>query len=348
MSSYPETGVLILNRYRVGHLLGEGGMGAVVGAVDTQLEREVAIKILSPQAARDSEATARFLQEARSAVRLHSEHVVRVYDVGTLDDGRPLMVMEMLRGADLEVLLANEGPLSLDDAVTYILEAADAVAEAHALGIIHRDIKPANLFLSRQADGRVRIKVLDFGISKRTSSKSAPPMSLTQPALLLGSPMYMSPEQLRSAADVDGRADVWALGVVLYELLTGDPPFVADNIPELSGIILFEEPQPVSSRCRRKLPAGIDGVLAKALAKDREQRYANVAEFSLALKPYAPKRCQPLLESILRVQHHAGLAPQELTLSIFPTRPPPSNPRNDVVATLAGAETIPAPTPRFR
>ncbi|MBN1611044.1 MAG: protein kinase [Polyangiaceae bacterium] len=297
-----QPGDTIAEKYRVEDLLGEGGMGVVLAAVDTQLDRPVAIKILSAQHAQNAQVFERFVQEARAAARLESEHVVRIYDVGTLPDGRPVIVMEKLRGADLGQVLETEHRLAVQDAVGFVIEASEGIAEAHLCGIVHRDLKPANLFLARMPDGTSRIKVVDFGVSKM-AARGDTSLSLTATSLVLGSPIYMSPEQLRSPRDVDARADVWALGTILHELITGEPPFLAESITELSAKILLESLPPPDERVPTPLPGGLGDVVRKALAKDRDLRYGSVAELVVALAPYAPPRSRELVHRIARMQN---------------------------------------------
>jgi serine/threonine-protein kinase len=273
-----EPGRVLAGKYRVERQLGEGGMGVVIAATDIQLERRVAVKFLLPEYSAHEEAAKRFLREARAAVRIQSEHVARVIDVGTLETGAPYMVMEYLEGSDLSAVIEERGPLPVGEAVGHVLEACDAIAEAHSYGIVHRDLKPANLFLARQPDGSSRIKVLDFGISKAMmGSGSGIDHSLTRTSSLMGSPLYMSPEQMKSAKNVDPRTDIWALGVILYELLSGAPPFAAESIPELSAKILLEETAPMGA-VRSDVPPELEAVMRKALAKVPERRRPEVQQ----------------------------------------------------------------------
>jgi eukaryotic-like serine/threonine-protein kinase len=309
-----QLGDTIADKYHVEDVLGEGGMGVVLAAVDTQLDRPVAVKILSSKHAQNTQVFERFVQEARVAAKLESEHVVRIFDVGTLPDGRPFIVMEKLRGADLGQVLESEHRLAVQDAVGFVIEAAEGVAEAHLCGIVHRDLKPANLFLARMPDGTSRIKVVDFGVSKM-AARGETSLSLTATSLVLGSPLYMSPEQLRSPRDVDARADIWALGTILHELITGEPPFLAESIAELSAKILLESLPPPDTRMNTPLPGGLGDVVRKALAKDRDARYASVAELVVALAPYAPPRSGELIHRIARMQNvseevRAALGPE--------------------------------------
>jgi eukaryotic-like serine/threonine-protein kinase len=300
MAAPVSPGDTLAGKYRVDRVLGEGGMGVVVAATDIQLERKVAIKFLLPEYSQHHEAAQRFLREARAAVKIQSEHVARVIDVGTMEGGAPYMVMEYLEGRDLARLLEEERRATVEDAVSYVLEACDAIAEAHSVGIVHRDLKPANLFLARTSDGSLKIKVLDFGISKAMMTTTGMDPSLTRTSSMMGSPLYMSPEQMKSAKNVDPRTDVWALGVILYELLLGEPPFYAESIPELSAKVLLEEPVSIRSR-RADVRPELEAVVKRALAKDPGQRYQNVADFALALMQFGPARTRVNVERAGRV-----------------------------------------------
>jgi serine/threonine protein kinase len=274
-------------------------MGVVVAGRHVRLGNRVAIKFLLPEAAHHAEATARFLREARAAVQIQSEHVARVSDVGTLENGAPYMVMEFLSGSDLGKLLSARGaPFAIEEAVDYLLQACEAIAEAHALGIIHRDLKPANLFLTHRADGSALVKVLDFGISKMMAGPSAQ-VSLTGTASVMGSPAYMSPEQVRSAKNVDARTDVWSLGMILYEFLTARPAFVAETVSGLLAQIVADPPTPLRAR-RPDIPARLETVVMRCLEKDPGRRIGNVAEFAQALLPFSPSS-QISVERIRRV-----------------------------------------------
>ncbi|WP_199693628.1 serine/threonine-protein kinase [Sorangium cellulosum] len=307
MSAPVAEGQILSGKYRVESILGQGGMGVVVAALHEQLQQRVAIKLLHPGA--NAEMVERFVREARAAVRLKSEHVARVLDVGTLETGAPFMVMEYLDGSDLQQTLRQRGPLELEEAVGYVLEACEAIAEAHAAGIIHRDLKPANLFLARGADGSGMVKVLDFGISKALAEPSAagaePELGLTKTAMVLGSPLYMAPEQMRSARTVDTRADIWSLGAILYQLLTARVPFDATSLSELILMINTEAP-PSPSLFRRDLPPGLEAAILRCLEKDVTKRFRSVAELAGAIVDFGP----PLaLASLERIERTLGLVP---------------------------------------
>jgi serine/threonine-protein kinase len=255
-------------------------MGVVIGATHLHLQQPVALKFLSPEMLHSPQIVERFVREARASAQLRGEHVCRVSDVGAFDNGAPYIVMELLEGCDLASLLQTGGPLAVQRAADYVLQACLGVAEAHAVGIVHRDLKPANLFLTRRPDGTPLIKVLDFGIAKAESDRN---FSLTQTSAVLGSPGYMSPEQLRSTRDVDVRSDIWSIGVILYELVSGRPPFTGESITELALRIAMDPPPPLIGR----MPQGFDLLIDRCLAKDPAQRYPDLANLAHALAVYA-------------------------------------------------------------
>jgi len=274
-----RTGAVILSKYTVEKTLGQGGMGLVVAARHHHLEELHAIKFLLPGTNAKHQVTQRFLREARAAARLKNEHVVRVQDVGTTPDGHLYMVMEYLEGTNLKSALA-EGPLAISDIVACVLQICEALSEAHAAGIVHRDLKPANLHLWRDMHGAPHIKVLDFGIAKFVDSDLT---NLTNKAELLGTLLYMSPEQILDSGKVDQRSDIWALGVVFYELVTGEKPFGGYTQIDVVSAITRREPIP-PSELRRELPVAIESVILRCLRKDTDERYQTAQELAAALK----------------------------------------------------------------
>jgi serine/threonine-protein kinase len=314
-----------------------GGMGVVLAARHVALEQRVAIKMLLPEIAKLPEAAKRFLREARASTNLRSEHVARVLDVGTLDNGSPYMVMEYLEGRDLHQLASTQSNLPIAASVDYVLQAAEALAEAHSLGIVHRDLKPANLFLTTHADGSPFVKVLDFGISKATLPGES---GITATDAVLGSPGYMSPEQIRSAKHVDQRADVWGIGVSLYELLTGGPPFDGTSVAAVSVQIVLETPK-LAHELRHDVPQALSQVVHRCLEKDPAKRYQNMAELAAALAPFAPSGSASAVERIRRIAR--GSVPFAATIAA-------SDPdfKSEVMAGTNGTWESPKKTQRKR
>lgn len=277
-------GDILAGKYRVDRILGRGGMGVVVKAVILDGGKPCAVKLLTPAALHHPTAIERFLREARATARLQSEHVVRVLDVGSLASGAPYMAMELLQGADLSAVLKHRGALPTYEAARYVIDACQAIQEAHLSGIIHRDLKPGNLFLVQRENGTTAIKVLDFGISKALALLPDED-ELTVSNTVLGSPSYMSPEQIRSARAVDARSDVWSLGVVLYLLVTGKLPFQAPTGSELVVAVVQSNPTPPSQH-RPGLPLALDAVILRCLAKDPARRFQTMADLAVALAPF--------------------------------------------------------------
>jgi serine/threonine-protein kinase len=295
----PAPGEVIAGKYRVEGTVGSGGMGVVLSARHLQLGQAVAIKVLGLALSdeRRPEAISRFFREGRAAAALQGDHVVKVHDVGVLDSGMPFMVMELLRGADLSSVLESLQSLSVEQAVECVLQAGDAIAQAHRQGIVHRDLKPSNLFVTERSDGSALIKVLDFGISK-SLNESRVQGDLTTTRTVLGSPFYMSPEQVRDAKNVDNRTDVWALGAILHELLSGRPPFEADTLPGACAAIVADAP-PTLRSLRADVPAEIEAIVLRCLEKEPNRRFPRVEELLSALEPFsarALKRQPPRIE----------------------------------------------------
>jgi eukaryotic-like serine/threonine-protein kinase len=280
----PMPGEILAGKYRVDAVIGTGGMGVVLGATDLSLQRQVAIKFLSPERMQREGAVARFLREARAAAAIQSEHVVRVHEIGTLEWGVPYIVMEHLRGSDLAHVLAQRGPLAITEACDLILQVCEALAEAHARGIVHRDLKPQNLFLASRPDGTPCMKVLDFGISKAVDDGTA--SNLTATDTVMGTPLYMSPEQVRSLKNVDARSDIWALGSILFELITRAPIYEAPSASALCAMIAMDPPIPLRARLPHA-PPELEALISRCLHKDPHGRFANVAELADALAAFA-------------------------------------------------------------
>jgi serine/threonine protein kinase len=280
----PAAGDVVCGKYRLLRPLGEGGMGLVFEAEHLRLRQSVALKFLRSEVLALPDALERFEREARASARIRGPHVVQVLDVDTDERGRPYMVMELLRGRDLEAELRVHGPFPVERAVDLVLQACVAVAQAHAAGIVHRDLKPSNLFLTEEAGKRV-LKVLDFGISKIAPDADAAPASATSTCVTVGTPLYMSPEQMRSSKDVDGRSDIWSLGVILYELVAGTPPFLGTTTAAIAAIVA--DAMPSLRRVRPDVPEALERVLSTALAKAPDDRLPTVEALGAALMPFA-------------------------------------------------------------
>jgi serine/threonine-protein kinase len=324
-------GEVIADKYRVKGVIGQGGVGVVVAADHMTLRRPVAIKFIRPEIAYEPEVVRRFLREARATAQLRSEHVARVMDVDKIDDGPAYLVMELLDGRDFGAVLKEDGPLPVDAAVDYILQACDAVAEAHALGIVHRDIKAANLFLTRGPGGKPLIKVLDFGLSKVAGPEArASSMSLTSANHVLGSPHYMSPEQMRSSRDADARSDIWALGVVLYTFLAGRVPFEGTFLTEVCAAVLSGS-APSVKMVRPEVPDGLADVIARCMRLEPEDRYQSVAELVAALAPFRETSALPAVPVAAPVEPAAPSTVRPIAATIAGVRPARSLERQTVV-----------------
>jgi serine/threonine protein kinase len=293
-------------KYRLERVLGQGGMGVVVAARHLALGERVAVKFLLPKFAADPAVVARFVGEGRAAVRIRSEHVARVLDVGTMSDGGPFLVMEYLHGPNLQQVIRAGAKVSVAHAVDLVLQACEAIAEAHSMGIVHRDLKPSNLVLTERPDGSACLKVIDFGISKirPLSDRAAFENSAegTSSSMMLGSPHYMAPEQMRSPRDVDARADIWSLGCILFALLDGAPPFRGDTAMAVFERILEGVP-PLS---RFEAPPGLVAALNQALAKDPDRRFMDINAFSSALCPFASSQGQRSVEWVRALVARSG------------------------------------------
>jgi serine/threonine-protein kinase len=290
-------GEILAGKYKVVRVVGMGGMGAVVECRHVELGQRVALKFLLPETLQDAECVTRFSREAKAAVRLKSEHVARVTDVGKLENGAPYMVMEYLHGKDLAAKLEEHGPYEVSEAINYILQACEGVAEAHSIGIIHRDLKPRNLFMTKRPNGQPLVKVLDFGIAKNISNASTDDTALTKISSLIGSPHYIAPEQMTSSGVLDGRADIWSIGVCLFELLSGHMPFDAPTVLELCNQVL-DHPARSITEFRRDVPQGLVQIIERCLSKRPDDRYKDVGELAAALEPFAPAAMRGVADDI--------------------------------------------------
>ena len=311
-------------KYRVVRIIGQGGMGVVFEARHIRMGHRVAIKVLGSALRDCPELVERFEREARAAGSLTSSHTVRVFDIDATEDGTPFIVMELLTGRDLSTIIERDGPQPMSRAVRWIIEACEAIAEAHRMGVIHRDLKPSNLFLT-DVEGRKVVKVLDFGIAKRMSTEET---AITQALAPLGTPQYMSPEQVRCAKDVDSRTDVWSLGVTLYELVCGSTPFAHQSASACIASIAAD-PVPDPRGFRVKLPDRFVAVLMRALAKSPNDRYGSVDALVEALAPFA-------LDDSFDDEEMASAVRRALDGSA-----PPHTPRERV--TLDGGLDVPRP-----
>lgn len=302
---------VIAGKYRVESVLGSGGMGVVVAAHHIQLGRRVALKFLAREALSNKDALNRFLREGQALARITGPNVARVMDVGTLEHGEPYIVMEFLDGADLGAIVKQREELPIEESVGYVLQACEAIAEAHANGIVHRDLKPSNLFLTRGADGQALIKVLDFGISKSMPGEGRDATTVTSTGAIVGTPLYMSPEQIRDPRRVDTRTDIWSLGVILYELLSGATPFDGETASGALAAIVADAHVPIRV-LRKEIPDGLDEVVNRCLKKDASARYASIAELAHALGNFVPTESRGSVARISRMLgvHVSASTPQ--------------------------------------
>ncbi len=309
-------------KYRVIRVLGQGGMGVVVEAEHARLGERVAIKFLSAFYVQDREARERFEREARATVSMQSDHIARVRDVGELETGQPYLVMELLRGMDLAQCIDREA-MPVGRIVNLMLQACEALAEAHATHIVHRDIKPANLFLTDSVDGTPKLKVLDFGVSTAPAEE----VSLTRSGTVMGTPAYMCPEQMRSSRGAEATWDVWSLGAVLYEAIEGALPFAGNTFAELAVSVLTAPPVPPTL-----IPAGLDRVVARCLDKSAPLRYQNMYELAAALAPFAESQEQAE-RTLRRTARALGLGAGPVAATAPPAAGVPPVRLSEVVAT---------------
>jgi eukaryotic-like serine/threonine-protein kinase len=332
-------GEIVGDRYRIERIVAEGGMGVIVAAKHLELEETVAIKFLRPEYATKPEIVGRFAREAKATARIKSLHTATILDVGISRERGPYIVMEYLEGEDLESVIQADGRMPYARAAELVMQAGEAIGTAHAAGIIHRDIKPANLFLVKSDQSVPIIKVLDFGVSKTalTGNMFGGAISLVTTQSLLGSPIYMAPEQVRGNFSGDYRTDVWSLGAVLYELITGETAFTGETVTDICLAVVEETPVPITRRAP-DAPAELDAVVMRCLEKDPARRFPNIAELVIALAPFAPKRARMSVDRVIAVSKAAGILPSDYVTppSILP--PPPSS-----NSSMAIDSTIPPP-----
>ncbi|MBI4956031.1 MAG: serine/threonine protein kinase [Myxococcales bacterium] len=300
-------GQILENKYRIERPLAQGAMGAVYVAENTLIQRRVAIKVLHGEVASNETWVKRFINEAQAAGQIGSEHIVEILDVGMLADGSRFMVMEYLEGETLREHLKARGRMRPEDVVVVLLELLDGLGEAHSKGIVHRDLKPANVFLQRRRGKPPRVKILDFGISK-FSQMTGDEAQMTRTGTMMGTPYYMSPEQVRASASVDGRADVYAVGVILFEALLGTVPISAPTLPELMFKICFDA-QPHPRALLPELDPALADVIVKAMARDPAARFQTAGEMHQALSGWLASRSQPAWGA-MSLAHARPSAPQ--------------------------------------
>jgi serine/threonine protein kinase len=301
-------GTILLGKYRVESVLGRDGMCLVVKITHVPIGEELALKLLQPETATSLSVHARFLREAQSAARLRGEHVARIVEVGVMPDGVPYLVTEAVRGVDLAGELARRAPLGPGEAVDYALQVCEALAEAHEHGIVHRDIRPGNVILIPRPDRIPLVKVANFGISQTSAGVST---ALARPDSMIGTPGYMAPEQMKATEELDGRTDLWALGVVLYECLSGVRPFQADGRGAATA-----PPRPLDFR----IPGGLQATVLRCLEKHRDARFPSVAALAAALAPFAYDQ-----QAAAVVLERVNLMPQIARSAVEPM-PPPASP----------------------
>ena len=297
----PQRGEVVDGKYVIEDVLGAGGVGIVVAARHLLLGQRVAIKFLLKSSAPDAEAAERLVREARAVSAIRSDHVTRVLDVGRLPAGAPYMVMEHLVGTDLGRLRRARGTFPPSDAVDAILQAGEAIAEAHTLGIVHRDLKPSNLFVVARPDRSLSVKVLDFGLSKITHDRGG---RLTATGVVAGSPQYMAPEQMQSLKDVDHRADIWSIGVILYYLMAGRRPYEGKTIPVIWAGILGGPP-PALRSIAPSVPPALEAIVSRCLERDPSRRVQSLAELAPALAPFGSERGRASVAWIIRASEKA-------------------------------------------
>lgn len=291
-----EPGQVIEGKYRIVRLLGEGGMGAVYEGENTAIQRKVAIKILHAAVAGNNDAVSRFEKEAQAAGRIGSDHITEVLDLGTLPSGDRFMVMEYLDGTTLSGRIQARGRLTPQECAPILVQLLEGLGAAHDAGIIHRDLKPDNVFLLKSKAGRKDfVKILDFGISKFNQLAGDSGMSMTRTGSVMGTPYYMSPEQAKGAKEIDARSDLYSVGVIVFESITGQVPFNADTFNELIFKIVLETAPPPETLVPDLDPA-FANLVKRSMAREASQRFQNAAEFQAAVVEWMQTGNVPLFE----------------------------------------------------
>ncbi len=277
-----------VGKYEIVGLVGRGGMGCVYEAINTTIQKRVAMKVIDQELAKNDEATARFQREALAASAIESPQIVQIFDAGFTDDGTPFIVMELLRGRDLGDLLKERGKISPGEVLPIVAQILKGLHYAHEAGIVHRDLKPDNVYLCQRDDEPLRVKLLDFGVSKiARDGRDVPLQTLTRQGTVVGTPYYMSPEQAQAFPDVDGRTDIYSVGAILYESLAGRPPHIGKSYEQVIVNICMKDVVPVDEQNAEVGPE-LAAVIHKALSKEREDRFSSARDFLQALADIAP------------------------------------------------------------
>ncbi|MBI4957398.1 MAG: serine/threonine protein kinase, partial [Myxococcales bacterium] len=296
-----------IDKYRVVGVLGQGGMGMVYEALNTRIQKRVALKFIDAALVTNEEVYARFEREALAASAIDSPHIIQIFDAGQSPDGVPYIVMELLRGQDLGHMLVETGRLPLGLALDLSVQILRGLSDAHAAGIVHRDLKPDNVFLVARGDDPLFVKIVDFGVSKMVRADDVPVLTLTRQGMIVGTPYYMAPEQAQAFPDVDGRADVYSAGAILYECLAARPPHVGRTYEQVIVKICTSDAEDVRVH-NPDVPERIARVLARALRRERDERFANAAEMSDALVDAAPEGLAGFEAGVLRQLRRAAAA----------------------------------------
>ena len=317
MTQGDRVGTVLDNKYKLVSLLGEGGMGAVYEAQHELINRRLAVKFLHPQYANNDEVVTRFQREAQAAAKIGHENIIEITDMGTSADDAPYIVMEYLEGTDVKGVLENEGVQSVERTARIMVQALSALQAAHDVQIIHRDLKPENIYLVKKSSNPDYVKLLDFGISKFKELETDGQKALTQTGTVLGTPHYMSPEQARGEQNLTPRSDIYAMGVIMYQMLTGHLPFDAPNYNALLIKILTEDP-PLPEVLNPDLPEDIAETIKIAMARDPEDRYIDCDEFKARLIPYVPGIAVDTTNSLNLVTHRTGTVRKTQTMTATP------------------------------